>query len=129
MKSFRSTSIVPLILYVGLFIPGKEVWYPLSRRLGGPRAILSVLEKIKLLPLPGFELGTVCPKTGRYTYYAIAARTNPICGPGSSVGIATDYGLDGPGIESRWGEIFRPSRPGLSPTQPPVHWVPGPSRG
>ena len=34
------------------------------------------------------------------------------CGPGSSVGIATDYGLDGPGIESRWGEIFRrPYRP------------------
>jgi hypothetical protein len=28
-------------------------------------------------------------------------------GPGSSVGRATDYGLDGPGIESRWGEIFR----------------------
>jgi hypothetical protein len=28
-------------------------------------------------------------------------------GPGSSVGIATDYGLDGPGNESRWGEIFR----------------------
>jgi hypothetical protein len=24
-------------------------------------------------------------------------------GPGSSVGIATDYGLEGPGIESRWG--------------------------
>ena len=35
------------------------------------------------------------------------------CGPGSSVGIATGYGLDGPGIESRWGEIFRtcPNRP------------------
>ena len=33
-------------------------------------------------------------------------------GPGNSVGIATDYGLDGPGIESRWGEIFRlPDRP------------------
>ena len=33
-------------------------------------------------------------------------------GPGSSVGIATDYGLDGLGIESRWGEIFRrPDRP------------------
>jgi hypothetical protein len=28
-------------------------------------------------------------------------------GPGSSVGIAIDYSLDGPGIESRWGgEIF-----------------------
>ena len=35
-------------------------------------------------------------------------------GPGSVVGIATAYGLDGPGIESRWGcEIFRtcPDRP------------------
>jgi hypothetical protein len=32
---------------------------------------------------------------------------------GSAVGIATGYGLDGPGIESRWGEIFRtcPDRP------------------
>jgi len=29
-----------------------------------------------------------------------------ICGPGSSVGIATGYGLDGPGIESRWGARF-----------------------
>ena len=27
-------------------------------------------------------------------------------GPGSSVGIATSYGLDGPGIESRWGARF-----------------------
>jgi hypothetical protein len=44
-------------------------------------------------------------------------------GPGSSVGIATDYGLDGPGIESRWGEIFRPSRPALGPSQPPVQLV------
>ena len=35
------------------------------------------------------------------------------CGPGSVVGIATAYGLDGPRIESRWGEIFRtcPDRP------------------
>jgi hypothetical protein len=29
-----------------------------------------------------------------------------VCGPGSSVGIATDYGLDGPGIESRWRRGF-----------------------
>ena len=34
-------------------------------------------------------------------------------GPGSVVGIATAYGLYGPGIESRYGEIFRinPDRP------------------
>ena len=29
-----------------------------------------------------------------------------INGPGSSVGIATGCGLDGPGIESRWGVRF-----------------------
>jgi hypothetical protein len=33
----------------------------------------------------------------RYTYCG---------GPGSSFGIATGYGLDGPGIESRWGARF-----------------------
>jgi hypothetical protein len=39
--------------------------------------------------------------------------TNKTCGPDSSVGIATDYGLDGPEIESRWGARFsaRPDRP------------------
>ena len=39
------------------------------------------------------------------------------CGPGSSVGIATGYSLNGPGIESRWGRDFpRLSRPALGPT-------------
>jgi len=28
------------------------------------------------------------------------------CGPGIIVGIAAGYGLDGPGIESRWGARF-----------------------
>jgi len=39
-------------------------------------------------------------------------------GPGSSVAIATGYGLDGPGIESRWGTRFSaPVRtgPGIHP--------------
>jgi hypothetical protein len=34
-----------------------------------------------------------------------------ICGPGSSVGIATGYGLGGPGIESRWRRNFSPWGP------------------
>ena len=51
-------------------------------------------------------------------------------GPGSVFGIATAYGLDGPRIESRWGQDFpNLSRPALGPTQPPVQWVPGLSRG
>jgi hypothetical protein len=42
-----------------------------------------------------------------------------LCGPGSVVGIATDYGLDGPGIDSRWGRDFPYlSSPALAPTQP-----------
>ena len=40
------------------------------------------------------------------------------------VGIATRNGLEGPGIESRWGRDFpHLSRPA------PVQWVPGLSRG
>jgi hypothetical protein len=50
--------------------------------------------------------------------------------PGSSVGIATDYGLDGVEIESRSGRDFsHTSRPALRLTQPPVQWVPGLSPG
>ena len=49
----------------------------------------------------------------------------------SSGGIATRYGLDGPGSnpggEGRdFPHLFRPS---LWPTQPPVQWVPGLSWG
>jgi hypothetical protein len=38
-----------------------------------------------------------------------------VCWLGSSVSIATDYGLDSPGIESWWGEIFHPFRLALGP--------------
>ena len=50
-------------------------------------------------------------------------------GPGSSVSIATDYELDGPGSNPGVDEILHPSRPALEPTQPTVNWVSGLSLG
>jgi hypothetical protein len=47
-------------------------------------------------------------------------------GRDSSVGIASRYGLDGPGIDFRWMQDFpHPFIPTLGPTQPPTQWVPG----
>jgi hypothetical protein len=55
----------------------------------------------------------------QFTYYDTAyniwTSTQYNSGPGSSVGIATDYGLGSPGIESRWGARF----------SAPVQTVPG----
>ena len=43
------------------------------------------------------------------------------------VGIATGYGLDGPGIETQWGRDFpHLSRPALGP---PIQWLLSPTRG
>ena len=51
-------------------------------------------------------------------------------GPGSVVGIATGYGLNGPGIKSWWEPDFpHLSRPVRGPAHPPVQWVPGLSWG
>jgi hypothetical protein len=47
-------------------------------------------------------------------------------GRDDSVGIATRWGLDGPGIESRWGRGFpHPSRQALWPTKHPILWIRG----
>ena len=65
-----------------------------------------------------FSSEPVLPRPFLTPYFHI--RNNVCCGPGSSVGISTDYELDGPGSNPGGDEIFRPSRPALGPTQPPV---------
>ena len=70
--------------------------------------------------------------TGRYELktYVLQVVFSVLCGPGSSVGMATGYGLDGPVIESRWGlHLPHLSRTALGSTQLPVQWVPGLSWG
>ena len=70
--------------------------------------------------------------SGNYMYQLLIYELSTLRtrGSGSVVGIATGYGLDGPGIESRWRRDFpHLSRPVLGPIQPPVQWVPGLSRG
>jgi hypothetical protein len=64
---------------------------------------------------------SLCFIKQQITKYLLKYR--PYRGLGSSVGMATGYGLDGPGIESRWGcdcDFSHTFRPALEPTQPPV---------
>jgi len=125
--------------------PGRSR-YPFYRRLGGPQGRSG---RAEILVLTGIWSRTVQPVVNRYTDWATRhthrhTHTHThiyiyiyiytyvylfICGPGSSVGIATDYGLDGPGLNPGGDEIFRPSRPALGPIQPSVKWVQGLSRG
>jgi len=65
----------------------------------------------------------------RYLHVGRVARSVFTCGPGTLVGIATDYEMDGSGSNPGEDEIFRQSRPAMGPTQPPVQWVRGLSRG
>jgi hypothetical protein len=55
----------------GRFTPGKETWYPLYRRLGGPQDWSGRVRKIS--PSLGFDPRIVQPVVSHYTDYAILA--------------------------------------------------------
>jgi hypothetical protein len=89
-----------------------------------------------------FQIWCICSNMNKYTkfeftkkyaiYFGLSFFTVRLFAVArdSAVGIAIRYGLNGPGIESRWGRGFSHlSRPAFWPTQPPVQWVSGLSRG
>ena len=87
----------------GVERPGRESGHNIVARFIMSRAIL---------PLPLYAIMV-------YMGTAVALSEYDMCkmGRDSSVGIVTRYGLDGLGIESRWGRDFpHPSRPALGPT-------------
>ena len=71
-------------------------------------------------------MGVNLPYWMDWVFYLLYSSTYVLLVQDSSVGIATRFRLDGPGIESRWGRGFRtrPDRP-WGPTQPSLDWVLG----
>ena len=91
------------------------VWFVMFCGTDGEVTVVAILliPETHLLIIPYFE----------FNIYGIVYGQG---GLGSVVSIATGYRLDGPGIESRWGQDFpHLYRLALGLIQPPVQWVPG----
>ena len=69
---------------------------------------MKILAFLCLDVMTPFHFECVSPKilVGIATMETNSRHLLVVCGPGSLVGIATGYGLEGPGIESRWGRDF-----------------------
>jgi hypothetical protein len=96
---------------------------PIPRTISACRTILTYYSP--WLPFVEFNWPGVLPSSALNRFQVmelcnIGLYPIDFVGRDSVVGIAMHYGLDGPGIESRWGEIFRtcPDRPWGPPSLP-----------
>ena len=99
--------------YYGSFLTGLSSMLN-ALLLRSLRLLLSLDRVMKMLHLRNIllhRLYVVVPFAPKW--FSFPSRYIILCGPGSAVSIATGYGLDGPGIESRWGRHFCtcPDRP------------------
>ena len=83
------------------------------------RCVVRITSHI-LLPRDIRRCGKLKVMQSPFLPYIIHHLTFYFRGPGSSVDIATYYELDASGSNPGGDEIFRPSRPAMGPTQPPV---------
>jgi hypothetical protein len=115
----------------GLTSDAGEVSLNLGLRTGNLPCVSSVYPgAYQLVTFKGFGTQNAAYRCGLRPEICVTAEAFNRMGRNSSVSKVTRYGLDGPGFESRWGRDFpHPSRKTLEPTQPPIHWVLGLSRG
>ena len=95
-------------------IASGEMWYPLRRYVRS----LQLLNSITCSSLLPSKIWNIDDTSALGSSHVILSWLSSH-GPGTSVSIATGYGLDGPGIESRWGaRFFAPVQTGPG-AQPP----------